>query len=139
MIKSQVDFLLALVRRAVLAQALAHAAFHEPYGMLDELRRGAEDGWSELLGLEAGGGSEVGCAVEIGVDPWVGRVGFDAFFVDPEGVVLGELQELPWGVCCWRPSIPFISTARQKKAVKKRITHRRYACPRPSRQGTALS
>ena len=42
--ESKVDLALALAGRAVLAQALPHAALHEPYGVLDELHRGAEDG-----------------------------------------------------------------------------------------------
>ena len=100
MIQSKVDFLLALARPAVLAQALARAAFHEPYGMFDEFHWGAEDGRGELLLEWGAGGSEVGRAVEVGVNAGVGWVGGDSGFMDPEGVVVWELHELPWWGCC---------------------------------------
>jgi hypothetical protein len=61
-IESNVDLALALAGLAVLAQALSHAALHEPYGVLDELHRGAEDGWGELMGGARRARSQVGGA-----------------------------------------------------------------------------
>jgi len=77
-----VDVELLLVERAILAEAVALFPTHEPYRVLDELHRGAED---------------VRRAVEIRVRPRVGRIRFDTLLVHPEGVAFRELQELPFG------------------------------------------
>ena len=66
-----VDVELILAKRAILAEATAFFTAHEPYRVLDELHRGAED---------------VARAVEIRVRPRVGRIRFDALLVQPEGV-----------------------------------------------------
>ena len=93
MVQSTVNRTLILAGRAVLALAtqgrlvivvivvFAAAAFHEPYGVLDELHWRAED--------------LVGRAVEIRVGAWVRRVGVVARNVDPERVVLWEIDESP--------------------------------------------
>ena len=104
-VEPEVDRALALAGRAVLALALARgaAAAHEPYGVLDELHRGAEDGRGELrVGGACGARTEVRRAVEVHVDARVGRVRVDALLVFPEGVVVWEAQELPAGVFCGR-------------------------------------
>jgi hypothetical protein len=62
-----VDVQLILAGQAILASARAHFSAHEPYRVLDELHRGAEDG--------------VRCTVEIRVRPRVGRIRFDALLV----------------------------------------------------------
>ena len=95
-IETEVDLALALAGRAVLAQALPHAALHEPYGVLDELHRGAEDGRGELLGGARRARSQVRRAEEVGVDARVRGVGVDTFLVHPEGIVVWEFHELPW-------------------------------------------
>lgn len=62
-----VDFQLILTGHAILANARGHLSAHEPYRVLDELHRGAEDG--------------VRCTVEIRIRPRVGRIRFDALLV----------------------------------------------------------
>ena len=100
-VEPEVDLALALAGRAVLAPALAHAAAHEPYGVLDELHRRAEDGRGERrVGGARRARSEVRRAVEVGVDARVGRVRVDALLVRPERVVGGESDELPDGAFC---------------------------------------
>jgi hypothetical protein len=81
-----VDVELILAGRAVLAQASADFPAHEPYRVFDELHRGAEDG--------------VPGTVEIRVDPWVGRIRFEALLVYPERVAFREFEEFPWGLGC---------------------------------------
>ena len=100
MVQSTVNRTLILAGRAVLAlatqgrlvdvdvvvivvvvAAAAATAFHEPYGVLDELHWRAED--------------LVGRAVEVRVGTWVRRVGVVARNVDPERVVLWEIDESP--------------------------------------------
>ena len=99
MVQSTVNRTLILAGRAVLALATqgrlvdvdvvivivvvvaAATAFHEPYGVLDELHWRAED--------------LVGRAVEIRVCAWVRWVGVVARNVDPERVVRWEIDESP--------------------------------------------
>ena len=98
--EAEVDLALALAGRAVLATTLSLAAFHEPYGVLDELHRGAEDGRGELMGGARGARSQVGRAVQVHVDARIGGVGVDALLVLPEGVVVWKLKELPCRAFC---------------------------------------
>src|SRR5260221_8599027 len=82
-----VDVELILAGRAVFAEALALFPAHEPYRVLDELHRGAEDGVLRR-------------PVELRVYPGVGRVRFDALLVQPERVAFREFEEFPFGRSC---------------------------------------
>ena len=82
-VEPTVDRALALPWRAVLAETGRDAALHEPYGVLDELHRRAED-------LVFSG------AVEVSVRARVRGVRAVARQVDPERVALWEIDELPW-------------------------------------------
>ena len=88
MTQSSINVLLELAGDAIFAVALAGAASHEPYGVGNEFRRGAEDGRTRLGARRVG--TEARCAEQIRVGARVEAVSFDAFLVDPERVVFRE-------------------------------------------------
>jgi hypothetical protein len=96
MVQSSVDVILVLAGCAVFALALAGATPHEPYGVGDEFRWRTEGRRGRLGARRAG--PQVRRAIQIGVGARVEAVGYDAFLVDPERVIIWEFQELPWGV-----------------------------------------
>lgn len=77
-IESSIDDPLVLAGEAVFAVAFARAAPHEPYGVGNELHWGAEEGKAKARLSARRAGTQVRCAVQIGVGAWVAAVGHDA-------------------------------------------------------------
>jgi hypothetical protein len=97
MIQPSVDVDLVLAGYAVFALALAGGATpHEPYGVRNEFHGGTEYRRGRLGARRVG--SQVRRAIQIGVGARVEAVGYDAFLMDPERVIIWEFHELPWGV-----------------------------------------